>query len=312
VGGGKKERPKVVVIAGPTASGKTALGVALAETLGGEIINADSMQVYRGMDIGTAKPARAERKGIPHHLLDVVDPDQEFNAAIYRSRAMPLVREIHERQRVCFLVGGTGLYIKALIGGLFPGPKADEAFRESLRRECELCGTERVYERLKRLDPESAKRIHPKDRVRLIRALEIIHVKGLRPSDLQAHHGFRERPFRVLKLYLDMDRQGLYERINRRSVDMIEAGLVEETKRLLNEGYSAELKPMKSIGYRHMVKYIQSEWSLEEALRGLQRDTRRYAKRQWTWYKADREALWIPHEAFETALREAEGFLKSP
>jgi tRNA dimethylallyltransferase len=304
-----EDKPKVIVIAGPTASGKTGLGVGLALALQGEIINADSMQVYRGMDIGTAKPTAEERKGVPHHLLDVVDPDEKFNAALYRSMALDIVRDIGSRGRVCLVVGGTGLYIKSLLGGLFQCPPAEPELRESLRRECEAYGSRTLHERLKRLDPESARVIHPNDRARIIRALEVIQITNRNPSDLTREHRFMERPLRPLKLCVRIEREELYHRINERSVAMIEAGLLEETEELLHRGYSPDLKPMKAIGYRHAVMYLKGDWSRSETISKLQRDTRRYAKRQLTWFRADPEIDWIGTDDFDLFLKEIRAFL---
>lgn len=304
-----KEQQKVVIIAGPTASGKSSLGVELALSLGGEILNADSMQVYRGMDVGTAKPTLEEQKGIPHHLLDVVDPDEDFSAATFRSMALALVREICSRGKICLVVGGTGLYIKALLGGLLRSPPADPRLRETLRLECDNHGSTRLYERLKLLDPESASRVHPNDKVRIIRSLEIIHLTNRRPSELSREHGFRDRALGALKLCLKINREELYHRINRRSAAMLRAGLVGETESLLSKGYSSQLKPMKSIGYRHIVKYLEGTWSLAEATRNLQRDTRRYAKRQLTWFRADPEFTWISPDDFDLASKKIRGFL---
>jgi len=303
------QKPKAIVIAGPTASGKTSLSVELALALNGEIINADSMQVYRGMDIGTAKPTLEEQKGIPHLLLDVVNPDEEFNAAIYRSMALPLVTNVVSRQKACIITGGTGLYIKSLLKGLFHCPPVDPVLRESLRRECETHGTIRLYERLKRLDPESANRIHQNDRVRIIRALEIARLTDRHPSDLIREHDFCDTPINALMLCLQVDREKLYHRINERSVAMVESGLTEETESLLKKGYSPNLKPMKSIGYRHIIKFIQGGWSLTEAIHNIQRDTRRYAKRQLTWFRADTESIWIVPEDFDLLLKKIKTFL---
>ena len=302
------DQHKVVVIVGPTASGKSRLSVELALALGGEIINADSMQVYRYMDIGTAKPTFEQQKGIPHHLLGVVDPEEQFNAAIYRSMAFPLVTDIGVRGKTCFVVGGTGLYIKSLLDGLFQCPSADLELRESLRNECEVYGLVQLYERLKQLDPEAARKIHPNDRVRITRALEIIHMTNNRPSDLSRQHGFRNRALNALKLCLEVERKQLYHRINERSVAMIEAGLADETEGLLSRGYSPDLKPMKAIGYRHMVKYLKGDWSLAEAIYNLQRDTRRYAKRQLTWFRADPEFYWVSPEDFNLILDKIKEF----
>ncbi|MDY6970865.1 MAG: tRNA (adenosine(37)-N6)-dimethylallyltransferase MiaA [Thermodesulfobacteriota bacterium] len=306
-------RPKVVVIAGPTASGKTSLGVELAQALRGEIINADSMQVYRRMDLGTAKPTPEKQKGIPHHLLDIVDPDEEFNAAIYRSMALPLVENINMREKTCLVVGGTGLYIKILLGGLLECSSTDKGLRESLRQESEFYGPASLHKRLRLLDPESAEKIHPNDGQRITRALEIVHLTNERPSDLIREHRFGNRPLSALKLCLKVDKEKLYYHINERSVAMVEAGLPEETESLLKNGYSEALKPMKAIGYRHMVRYLKGDWSLAEAIHNLQRDTRRYAKRQLTWFKADPEITWVIPEDLDLVLQKIRAFLhKTP
>ena len=287
------KRPKVIVIAGPTASGKTDLAVALARSLSGEIVNADSMQVYRGMDIGTAKPTYEERQGIPHHLLDVVNPDEDFNAAIYRRLALPIVNEICSKGKTCLVVGGTGLYIRGLIGGLMDSPPSDPELRERLRMECEIHGTAKLHEKLESLDPERAESIHPNDGARIIRAIEINYLSDLCSSDLMKRHGFRDRSLNALKLCLHVDREDLYDRINERSVKMADKGLIEETRDLLKQGYSPDLNSMKAIGYRHMIRYLQGEWSLEETITKLKRDTRRYAKRQLTWFRAEPGVIWI-------------------
>ncbi len=308
----KPAKQKIVIIAGPTAGGKTSLGVELALALGGEIISADSMQVYRGMDIGTAKPTQKEQKGIRHHLLDVVDPPEEFNAAIYRSMAIPIITDIHSRDKICFIVGGTGLYIKSLLGGLFECTVSDQELRNSLRLKCRRLGSRQLHEELKRLDPESANTIHPNDEMRIIRALEIVHLTNKCPSDLYSEHAFADAAFDALKIFLKVDRDQLYKRIDDRSVAMKDAGLIEETKNLLEMGYSSDLKPMKAIGYRHMIKYLKGDWSLDVAINTLQRDTRRYAKRQMTWFRADPEATWIAPGDFDQCLREIEHFLFQP
>jgi len=304
------KRPKVVVIAGPTASGKTSIGVKLALALEGEVINADSMQVFRGMDIGTAKPTPDEQKGIPHHLLDVVDPDEEFNAAIYRRMSLSLIADISSSGRTCFIVGGTGLYIKGLLEGLFQCPRSDPVLREALYRECETLGIEALYKRLKLSDPLSARKIHINDKMRIIRALEIIHLTKRIPSDLSGAHGFRDRPLNALRLCLDVEREQLYNRINERSEVMVHAGLAAETEKLLLKGYSPDLKPMKAIGYRHMVNYLNGTWSLMESIDRIKRDTRRYAKRQITWFRADPEVNWIASENFNLILKKVQTFLR--
>ena len=302
-------RPKCIIIAGPTASGKTSISVALAQAFDGEIVNADSMQVYRGMDIGTAKPTPEEQNGIPHHLLDVVDPDEEFNAAIYRSRALPVISDVVSRGKTCFVTGGTGLYIKSLAKGLFHCPPTNMELRTALRRECESKGAQALHERLKHLDPESAGKIHPNDKARIIRNLEIADLTGRRPSDLIKEHGFSDTPLNTLTICLDVERQELYKRIDKRSVAMVDEGLAKETEHLLNKGYASDLKPMQSIGYRHMVNYLQGKWSLEEALHIIQRDTRRYAKRQLTWFKGDSDNVWIAPEEMERIQAKIREFL---
>lgn len=286
-------KQKIIVIAGPTASGKSGLAMAMALRFGGEIVNADSMQVYRRMDIGTAKPTPQERTRVPHHLLDVVDPDEEFNAADYRSLALPALRGIGARGKTAFVVGGTGLYIRVLLGGLIQLPPSDPDFRRGLKVELHERGAAFLHDRLKGLDPESAERIHPNDGVRIIRALEIIHLTKRSFSSMVRDHGFKESPFRAFKICLQIDREQLYHRIDERSARMVEMGLLRETSGLLGEGHSPALKPMMALGYRHMVKVVQRKWGLDEALKRMQADTRRYAKRQLTWFRSDPGMVWL-------------------
>ncbi len=288
--------PKLVVIAGPTGSGKSSLAVELALRLNGEIINADSMQVYRGMDVGTAKLSVQDRKGVPHHMIDVADPDEEFNASTYRTMAEPLIRDAVERKRLCFVVGGTGLYIKVLLGGLIKCPPVDPGLREDLNRECDEKGAPFLHERLKSLDPEAASKIHPNDRTRVVRALEIISLTDQSFSSLAMQHDFGDRPFRALKICPQLDRDLLYKRIDERSANMVRSGLLEETRQLLDRGFSRELPAMNSIGYRHAIRFLNNEATLEETIFELQRDTRRYAKRQLTWFRSDPEMVWISPE----------------
>jgi tRNA dimethylallyltransferase len=286
-------RPKLVIFAGPTASGKTKIAVEMALDFCGEIVNADSMQVYRYMDIGTAKPTMDERKGILHHIIDVADPDEEFNASIYRRLAIPAINSIIEKNRTCFVVGGTGLYIKTLLGGLMECPPSDPDLRESLANECMEKGSPFLYERLKRLDPESAGRIHPNDKTRVIRALEIVSLAGMSSSYLIKRHAFGEKMFRTLKICLNADRDRLYDWINVRCEHMMESGLIDETEALLTKGYPPDLRSMKSLGYRHAVAYLKKEWTGDEMMYNLKQDTRRYAKRQMTWFRADPEMVGV-------------------
>jgi tRNA dimethylallyltransferase len=304
-----REKPKIVIITGPTASGKTSLAMKLALDLGGEIINADSMQVYRGMDIGTAKPTADERKAVPHHLLDIVNPDETFDAAMYAALARPVIRDINRSKTTSLVVGGTGLYIKSLVQGLLECPQGDSTLRAAMRQQWKQLGPHVLHDRLKRKDPESAERIHPHDRMRVIRALEIMALTKRRVSELRQEHGFKGRAFNALKLCLNVERQELYQRINERSEVMVEAGLADETARLLSEGYSPHLKPMQAIGYRHMIKYLRGDIPLTEAVCQLQSDTRRYAKRQITWFRGDSEFKFVEPDDYGDILRLIRGFM---
>jgi tRNA dimethylallyltransferase len=304
-----EKKQKVVVIAGPTASGKSSLAVDLSLLFQGEIVNADSMQVYRYMDVGTAKPSPAERKKVPHHLLDVVDPDEEFNAAIYRSLAGPIIQDLLARDKVCFIVGGTGLYIKTLLGGLLRCPPADQSLREELRSQAQEQGLEAMYRRLEARDPVSAKKIHAHDKVRVLRALEIIELTNKPFSALVQGHGFQDFAFLALKICLQIDREELYHRINERSVLMVERGLIEETRNLLAMGYSPDLKPLKSLGYRHAVRCLEGLYDREEMVRQLQLDTRRYAKRQLTWFRADPSVIWLDPQRKEHLVETIASFV---
>jgi len=287
------DSPKLIIISGPTCSGKSALAVELASLAGGEIINADSMQVYRGMDIGTAKLPISERKGIPHHLIDIINPDQEFNAALFLVHTLPIIKDLHSDKIPIIVVGGTGLYVRALLGGLFDCPPSDLELRQNLWEECEKQGPSFLYEKLSRLDRNAADRIHPMDKVRIIRALEVIHLTGYQFSELTRKHGFSNKRFSPLNLCLHVDRHILHSRINRRTISMIDSGFINEVEVLLKMGYDSTLKSMQAIGYRHIVGYLQDKWNLNETIRLIQRDTRRYAKRQLTWLRTDPDIIWV-------------------
>ncbi|MBW2207826.1 MAG: tRNA (adenosine(37)-N6)-dimethylallyltransferase MiaA [Deltaproteobacteria bacterium] len=290
-------KQKLIVITGPTATGKSGLAIELALELGGEILSADSMQVYKGMDIGTAKTPLDERKGVPHHLLDVVDPDEEFNASIFRSLSLPLLAEIQSRGNVGLVVGGTGLYIKVLLGGLLYCPSPDPDLKSELKSLCDQEGSQFLHGQLQMLDPESAEKIHPNDGIRIIRALEIIQSANDRLSSIRRQHAFKDKPFDVMKICLNMKREDLYDRINKRCLHMVENGLVEEVEGLLEKGYASHLRPMQSIGYRHVSHFLEGTWDLEKTISQLKVDTRRYAKRQLTWFRADPEMIWLGPEA---------------
>ena len=285
----------MIIIAGPTGVGKTASAIALAAAVGGRILSADAMQVYKGMDVGTAKPSREEQAQVRHYLIDVVRPDEAFDAARFVSRARAVIESLHQRGIPIFVVGGTGLYIKALTKGLFhaEGAGSKKQVREKLQAEKSVLGLKALHERLCRLDPVAGSKVHPNDAFRVIRALEVYESTGKPISAHHLEHGFSDRPYRSLTLGLYMDRDQLYERINRRVDQMLEMGLLDEVKALLGQGYGSELKPMSSIGYRHMVMYLEGRYSWDEAVETLKRDTRRYAKRQLTWFRSDPEMEWI-------------------
>ncbi len=306
-----EDLPKLILVSGPTCSGKSMLAVAIAKLLDGQIINADSMQVYRGMDIGTAKLPISERKGIPHYLIDVVNPDQKFNAALFRSYALPIIKDLHLKKIPIIVVGGTGLYVKTLLGGLFNCPPSKPELRKGLWEECEKRGPSFLHQRLSRLDRKAADGIHPMDKIRIIRALEVIHLAGYPFSELAGRHGFSDRRFLALNLCLNVDRQVLYKRINRRTVSMIESGFINEVEGLLSKEYSPELKPMKAIGYRHIVGYIKGRWDIDEATRLIQRDTRRYAKRQLTWFRADPDTIWVDPDYKPGIINEVLAFIRA-
>jgi len=289
-------KPNIIVICGPTGLGKTSVSIELAIDLHGEIIGADSMQIYRYMDIGTANATLNEQARVPHHLIDIVDPDEPFDAAMFAKMAGEMIMKLHAKDIVPFIVGGTGLYIKALVHGLSHAGPSDTDIRKRLKEVELLQGSGFLYEKLSKCDQEAAERIHPNDTYRIIRALEVYEATGMAISQYSKDHGFEKRRFNVLKIGLHMEREALYDRINRRVDAMIEEGLVDEVKTLLGRGYSEDLKSMQSIGYRHMVDFIKGRITLEEAVRTLKRDTRRYAKRQMTWFKADPEIVWAEPE----------------
>jgi tRNA dimethylallyltransferase len=286
------DRPRVVILLGPTGVGKSGFAIKCAEELGGEIISADSMQVYRYMDIGTAKPTRDEQKKVRHHLIDLVTPDQPFHAALYRMLGRKTIDQLSESQIPIWIVGGTGLYIKTLTQGLFSSPKIDPRVRENLRAEAKEKGGNVLFERLKRVDSRTAFHLHPNDLFRIIRALEVFDSTGVPISFYRGQHLFGERPYVTLKIGLEMNRDMLYRRIEERVDQMLEKGFLGEVTKLMEMGYGRELKPMQSLGYKQMVQFLLKEIRWDEAVRRMKRDTRHYAKRQWTWFKADPEVHW--------------------
>ncbi len=283
----------LIVLCGPTASGKTALALELCERLGAEIVSADSRQVYRQMDIGTAKATVDERARVPHYLIDVVDPHEKFTTADFARLGREAISRIDGKARRPMVVGGTGLYIRTLTEGLLPAPGEEPQLRERLAQLEAQGGEGTLHRQLQETDPELAARLHPRDRVRIVRALEVFFLTGRTLSALQAEHAFRERPFRLLKIGLAPDREDLYRRIDRRVEAMFAAGLVEEVEGLLDRGISPGEKALQTIGYRECILYLQGQWSLAEAAERIQRDTRRYAKRQLTWFRKDKSINWF-------------------
>ena len=288
-----QKQPKLIIICGPTGIGKTATAIEIAEAFNGEIIGADSMQIYRYMDVGTAKPTIAEQQQVAHHMIDIIDPDEHFDAVQYAGMARAKVTHLYHQGIVPLVAGGTGLYIKSLLHGMFQSEPIDAEARGRLKKEADEHGTDFLYQRLKQCDPVTAQRLHPNDSYRIMRALETFEATGKPISQYQNTHAFSGQPFDALKIGLNMDRALLYERINERVDAMIAAGFVDEVKKLLNMGYPPALKSMQSIGYRHMVDYLEGRFTREECVRTLKRDHRRYAKRQLTWFGADDEIVWM-------------------
>ena len=289
-------KPKIVIILGPTGVGKTELTLVLAQAINAEIVNADSQQVYRYLDIGTSKPSKTELKRVRHHLIDVVNPDEEFNAAVYRQLATARIDEIVKRGAPAFVCGGTGLYLKTLTGGLFAGPGRDSELRAKLDREIAETGLVSVYHRLIAVDPGANRNIHPNDRQRIIRALEVYQSTGRPLSAWQNEHRFHEQSFDVLKIGLERERSELYDLINKRTESMIRMGLLDEVRGLMARGYSLDLKPLRSVGYRQMGEVIKEIKKLPEAVEEMKQETRRLAKRQLTWFRSDPEIRWFHPE----------------
>jgi tRNA dimethylallyltransferase len=305
--------PLLVVVLGPTASGKTALSLALAERFRGEIVNCDSVAMYREFDLGTAKPTASERARAQHHLLDCVAPTSHITAGEYARQARQVLDEIKVRDHLPILVGGTGLYLRALLEGLFPGPQRSEELRERLRELAEGRGSNYLHRVLRRLDRAAAGKIHANDTPKLIRAIEVCLASREKMTELWQRGRDPLRGFRILRLGLDPDRQALYDRINRRAQQMFDAGLVEETRRLA-EKYGENAGPLSALGYKQVLQFLRGELTREQAVQAAQQAHRNYAKRQMTWFHREPEVHWlrgfgderqIQHEAvtrMETAL----------
>lgn len=296
-------KPRIVAVVGPTASGKTALSIALAKRLGGEIVSCDSMQIYRGMDIGTAKPDMAERDGVPHHLIDIVDPDAAFDASDYVTAAETAVQDILSRGKTPIFCGGTGLYLDSFLRGGFCETADSPELRAELTRRAEQIGNEAIHAELRTVDPESAEAIHPNNVRRVIRALEVYHATGVTKSQLDRQSREAEPRYdaRVLAIRF-ADREQLYKRIDMRVDIMLEMGLLDEVKRLYEAGvFERSRTAAQAIGYKELLGYIRGVTPLEEAVDDLKRATRRYAKRQLTWFGAHKDVIWLDRDESTSA-----------
>jgi tRNA dimethylallyltransferase len=287
--------PLLVVILGPTASSKSALAMHLAERFSGEIVSCDSVAVYRHFEIGTAKPSREDRARVPHHLVDVADPREPFTAGEYARQARAALSEIVERRHLPIVVGGTGLYLRALLEGLFPGPQRSDELRERLRERGAKRGSEYLHHILRRIDPASAEKIHPNDEAKLIRAIEVCFASGGRMSELWQQQGRDPlRGFRILRLGLNPPRELLYDRINRRAAKMFDDGLVAETQSLVERfGDGREITPIHSLGYEQVLQHLRGELTLPQAVAAAQQGHRNYAKRQLTWFRREPDVNWL-------------------
>jgi tRNA dimethylallyltransferase len=284
---------RVGFIVGPTGAGKSALAIEVATLLGAEIVNADSRQVYRGMNLGTAKPSAPERRGVAHHLIDIRSPAEPLDVATFTTLARAAIEQIAARGRHPIVVGGSGLYLRALRGGIFQGPAASREIRERLERTARVHGVSHLHQRLREIDPAAARRIGVNDLYRITRAIEVWELTGEPISSHQARHGFANRSYDCLTLGISVDRAELYAAIDRRFDEMIGQGLVEEVRSLLAAGYRADRPPLGSIGYQQIAAYLRGEMGLAEAVERAKRESRRFAKRQLTWFRADPEIVWL-------------------
>jgi len=297
---------KLLIICGPTASGKSELALRLAHDLDAEIVNADSMQIYCGLNVGTAKPTPEQQAEIRHHLIDVANPAQLFSAVDFCAAADAAIRDIISRGKRVVVAGGTGLYIRALVKGLVDSPSGEGELREALLDESGRIGNAAMLEKLRQVDPELAAVLHPNNLVRIIRALEVYQLTGIPLSRYQKKHAFATRRYEALQIGISVDRSVLYERIDGRVEIMLASGLMEEVRSLLAAGYGRDIKSLRSIGYKEVVAHLSGDVSAEEAVRLIKRNTRHYAKRQLTWFKADPDILWFEYpEKFDKMLEHA-------
>jgi len=309
-----ENKPLLVVICGPTATGKSDTAVRIAERIDGEIISADSMLVYRGVDIGTAKPTTSQMRGIRHHLIDIVEPDQEYNAALFQEQARAVIADIFKRKKLPILVGGTGLYVRAVIDDYdFGSACSSEYFRKELQEEAARHGSALLHKRLYEVDPGTASRLHPNDTRRIIRALEVYKLTGMPISSFHKIDRHGEPFYNLLMFGLILEREKLYHKIEQRVENMIQAGLVEEVKGLLNSGFSPGLSSMRGLGYKEIAEHLTGGVSLEQAVDILKRNTRRFAKRQMTWFRRDERIHWLNPDLIdvpETIILEISRFIE--
>jgi tRNA dimethylallyltransferase len=284
--------PPVLSIVGPTASGKTPLSLLLAERLRGEIVSADSRQVYRYLTIGTAKPSIEQLGKVQHHFVDMLDPNEEYSAGQYGKDARKVIGEILHRHKTPILVGGSGLYVRAVVDGLFEGPGKDPELREILESRMQTEGPERMLEELRKVDPTAAGRMDPTQRRRILRALEVYHITGKPLSTLHAMQA-TESPYRFIQFGLNWPREVLYERIHRRVDEMVESGLTREVEGLRRSGYSRRINALNTVGYKEVFEFLDGLRGWEETVELIKRNTRRFAKRQLTWFRADKRIRWI-------------------
>ena len=292
----------LIVITGPTASGKTAMSVEVAKVLGAEIVNADSMQIYKYMDIGTAKPTVEERQGIPHHLIDIVNPDEQFSVARYCECAKQAIDSIHAKGKPAVMVGGTGLYVDSLVNNIqFSEIEPDEEYRAKMDALADEKGNEHIYNMLMEIDSESAKKISVSDRKRIIRALEVYHLTGKTITWHNEQSKSVPSPYNTTMFAIDVEREVLYDKINRRVDIMMDMGLLEEVKSIIDMGIGKDSTAMQAIGYKEIVQYLDGEITLEEAVDKIKQGSRRYAKRQLTWYRRNEKVNWVKSidEVFE-------------
>lgn len=285
----------LIVIAGPTGVGKTELVHWLAQKLNGEIISADSRQVYRYMDIGTAKPNKSLQNELLYHLIDVVNPDEDFTVADFKEKTEEIIEQVHHREKLPFLVGGTGLYIKAITQGLFPSPSPSPAIRQELQIQAREFGSRYLYDKLCQVDKEKAKKLNPNDTRRIIRSLEVFYQTGTPISQLQKHKTQR-KDYNLMMICLNKDRDKLYRQINERVDKMVKEGLVDEVKSLLKMGYNENLISMEAVGYKQIISYLGGNYDLDEAIEIIKKETRNFAKRQLTWFRAEKRFTWFDPE----------------